>query len=829
MGVRGLTTYIAKYAERYLDPFELHDTYLVIDGDSLSSNLYKWISNCNSAFGGNYDQYFRTVYNFFQMLEQCNVKPFVLLDGGYQPRKLKTVRERLRSKIGAIKYLNPMNCKPMFPLMMREVFVEALEYCKVPVMRCIFEADDEVAVLSRKLDCPVLSYDSDFYIFNVLYIPSVTLTFKVYKRNAPGQEALIKKGKNKKVMVQELLEGDGTVQTKRNQIDNGTISPIKSYYYMDCCLYTIENLIQSKCLKSEMLPLFAVLLGNDYIHRSLFRKFYSNVSMKGAGRNNTQQGKRIVALLRWLQTETLESARDKIIGYVEKDKKDWLLKQMDEAMGGYSREQSQAYVFFGLKDDEVEKQKQYFKNNVYNREKRHSDLKCEESDTESEILSDDDEDDNDNDNVGDMIELNKESDKNDQEIEIEIGQSYENIIEHEAIEGVFDYYAPPEWLKEKILNAKLPRFVVDLLYLKLYVNAPQVEYFALPDCNQIAIPILRLIFTILHYPNRPELRYLTRVTRISNSHYVKFSCLDDNIDFDANRKNNLFTFKIAFKDFPNQQKIFEVINADVPAKYQLYFLVIIYWSKYSKLVNIIHIKSILLCAIALSILDEQLEPIRVRAKFDRRYNLMAAKQKLGKMKKANNVNINPKIEDLIAAINKDECILAQYNLIEYFQLNGKLRDKHTEVTSTILHCFAELQSIVYQLNCLNSLCGEPYENIRISSLFNGCFLFNMFISLKERPNIEYYIKQFIFPDSLNVFQIFASMFDTLEPYLDCAANNKLTSSRRKNRNIRRKKIREARKMQPQDVSKDKQSLDAGENNESDFEDVNNRFSCLLKL
>lgn len=116
MGVRGLTTYIADNADQYLDPFELHDCNLVIDGDSLASSLYK--SAHNSAFGGNYDQYYRVVCNFFEMLKQCNVTPYVLLDGGYQPKKLNTAKQRLRSKIGALKHLNPFNSQPMFPIMM---------------------------------------------------------------------------------------------------------------------------------------------------------------------------------------------------------------------------------------------------------------------------------------------------------------------------------------------------------------------------------------------------------------------------------------------------------------------------------------------------------------------------------------------------------------------------------------------------------------------------------------------------------------------------------------------------------------------------------------
>lgn len=57
MGVRGLTTFIAKNASRYLDPHELHDTNLVIDGDNLCVQLYKKIDKGLSAFGGNYGEF----------------------------------------------------------------------------------------------------------------------------------------------------------------------------------------------------------------------------------------------------------------------------------------------------------------------------------------------------------------------------------------------------------------------------------------------------------------------------------------------------------------------------------------------------------------------------------------------------------------------------------------------------------------------------------------------------------------------------------------------------------------------------------------------------
>lgn len=182
MGVRGLTTYIAQNAELYLKPFELCGCKLVIDGDNLALQIYRWVGNCNGAFGGDYDYYFALVVDVFKMFLQCNVSPYVILDGGYETKKIKTIKSRFRQKIASIKHVNPHDCKTTFPLMLREVFIDAVKSCGVPIMRCIFEADDEIAMLAKKLDCPVLSYDSDFYIHNVKYIPISSVTFSVHKR-----------------------------------------------------------------------------------------------------------------------------------------------------------------------------------------------------------------------------------------------------------------------------------------------------------------------------------------------------------------------------------------------------------------------------------------------------------------------------------------------------------------------------------------------------------------------------------------------------------------------------------------------------------------------
>lgn len=740
------------------------------------------------------------------MLRQCNVVAYVLLDGGYQPKKLNTVRQRLRAKIGAIKYLNPFDAKPMFPIMMREVFIEALEHCGVRFMRCLFEADDEVAALARRLQCPVLSYDSDFYIHNVMYIPSVTLNFRVFRRNIPSSSA---KGRQRqrKEMVQQILANGESCKFKTKKVEEDQASAEKvSYYYMDCALYRIKNLVRDQHLRPEMVPLFAVLLGNDYISISLFRKFYSNVSMKRTGKNNSPQGKRIVAILRWLQNETLESAISKIIGHVEKEKKQWLQQQMETAMNGYSQEHSEAYVYFGFASGESTQL-----------------TRCYSFSSESTASKDTEED------SGDASEANADSD-----IALSDHSDTENADENLDIPFVdrSDRFEPPAWLKPKLLSASLPRHIIDMLNLKLYVNSPQVENFLLPDCNMIAIDILRLIFTILHTPNKPELRYLTRVQRRTDIEYKRFDCISDDVHFNSCRPDNFETFKCIFNGLDNAANIIDAVEtASMPAELRMFYLAIIYWSKKSEHMNIVHISSLIINYLVLSVIDKRIEPIRSRQKFEKLYRPQEIKQK----KPPNIVQSGDEpepvssIDGCLEAITRDDCILAQSQLLDLFEVSGKLRAKHTEFSSQILHVFAEFQAIVYQMNCLNALCGEHLAKIRMSDFYNGCFLYNTYVALKERPNVRYYVQHFLFTDSPSMFRLFEAMLAVLAPFVSCISSEAI-SKRRKKRNINKKKARELRKSQEQAAALVATSMEDDVNgSSSDYDDLNNKFSCLLKV
>lgn len=809
MGVRGLTTYIADNADRYLDPMELHDCNLIIDGDSLCCQLCKMK---NAAFGGNYDHFFRTIVNFFEMLKQCNITAYVLLDGGYQPKKLLTVKRRLRSKIGAIKHLNPSTCHNTFPIHMREVFVEAMQHCGINFMRCFFEADDEVAALSRKLKCPILSFDSDFYIHNVSYIPSNTLILQVFRRNIPTEDST-KKVRQRKVLVSEIDSNGEFRCFKTQKACKESDATVKTYHFMQCEVYRIENLVREKSLPAEMLPLFAILLGNDFISRSIFKKFFLNVSLKKTGKRNTQQGKRIIALLRWLRNETLDSAIDKIINHTEKDKKQWLREQISIGISGYIHEESIAYHFFGLSN-------KCSNSSIVDIVSLNKTQRKESSNSEEEIPSDDGSESEDDAEKCDSEDkrLQSETDRTEEEPQSESEQANFDIRNIDVSE-----FTPPDWLAKKILAGRMPRYIVDLMTLRLYINSPQVENFLLPDCNQIAVPILRLIFTILHQPSHKEFRYLTRVQRRTDIQYKRFESLPINTELNTERDDNFDAFKLVLSDFENSVLVFAAIE-NVPLNLRLYFIAIIYWSKFSTHFNVAYASSLLLCQIVLTVIDSKLGAIRNRQRFEKVFNPNGIKKPLICKESDSQASIGT----CAAEITRDECILAQSNLIDLFSLSDKLRAKHTEFSSDIIHGFAEFQAIVYQLNCLNVLCGEPYPNVVVSECFNGCFLYNTYMTLKDRPNIKYYVENFLLKNAPNLFSLFELMVSVLTPFVQCLLKESI-SKRKKNRNMIKKRAREQRKIaDKQEESEVKQADLMVEQSGSDFEDLNNKFSCLLR-
>lgn len=329
MGVQGLTTFI-EGNKSLLQDVKFRDSRLLIDGSSLYYNLY-FNHGLDQQHGGDYDAFYSLLTQFLSALAACNIKPYIVLDGGMDPseKKFSTLCERLQSKIKRAHNISHGRHGSVLPLLTRQVFIQVLIQCGVPLVQCPFEADWDIACLARQWNCPILSRDSDFYIFD---LPGGYFPFNLFQWT--------------------------NVNGKAKQP------------YISARRYTTSALCRwFGGLNKELLPLFAVLIGNDYgtpkEAEHLLQLIDEHIAVRGSGRGTgrTPAASRIEGLLVWLSSFSGPAeALEEISQLVQKDamysgqarnkKKDGVSSKLLEGMQEYniSSQSSLALWFSGKKE-----------------------------------------------------------------------------------------------------------------------------------------------------------------------------------------------------------------------------------------------------------------------------------------------------------------------------------------------------------------------------------------------------------------------------------------------------------------------------------------------
>ena len=168
---------------------------LIVDGYSLCHELYLH-SGADNVHGGDYVSFSKYIVRFLNCLLQNEIKPFVVFDGidadqskkGTHDKRRKEnaerVRDLLRGNAAASRgeYYLPYLAR----LVMTEAVVRVLGEENLYVADG--DADTVIATLAISRDCPVLSLDSDFYIFP---IPKGYISFNDLKWNERSVEAQI--------------------------------------------------------------------------------------------------------------------------------------------------------------------------------------------------------------------------------------------------------------------------------------------------------------------------------------------------------------------------------------------------------------------------------------------------------------------------------------------------------------------------------------------------------------------------------------------------------------------------------------------------------------
>lgn len=804
MGVRGLTTYIKRNQRKFLKTYHLHNCNLILDGYSIATNLYI-MSCCESAFGGDYDKFFEFVKSFFKLLSKCMVTPYVIFDGGYEKRKMETVRKRMKDKIICSRNVMPFTHSRSFPLFMRGVFREVVNEMGIKFAQSDFEADDEIAAIARQLNCPVLSYDSDFFIYGVLYIPFPTMCLEACQMT--------------------------------------TSTPEDPKYYIECKIYSVENFLSRFCgLNKDMLPLIAALLGNDYIKRSVFKKFYENVNIPCNSRKNHLE-RRVAVVLNWLKNETFQSALFRVLDRMKKSRRKAVAQQVKRIVRGYTQCSSNLNPYLSIEVDYVNSVEPEL-NRILDTIEAEGDYPGLDSENNDNGLSgsSDDEDENNEEEEDDegeeysesegVVNVTAAADCIGDDDGIQMNDMHEIDLKELSKEEP-DENEIPHWLLHSMREGNIHTCVMDILSLRTYFCLPQVEEYAYPHSHHISLPILSIIAGLLLERSDGLLRYWTR-----------------------NDKNRLDWFTIepvtgtnSFKKFPplgklpemtvsmRKQIFMEALGLEkefvsVPHEWELFIATIVFWLKNMKdpCVSVCHLHTLVMCIVCINMIDSHLGRHRVRRTFTRKHgnflNKVLVQKELYKVQKKSGVGVLAKVKpdtsdkelsinDCLGNVTKEDCVVIFSSILPYHHISEQLKIKPKLFDKTIVHAFSQFQSCLHLAMVLNSILNFPLEQCFVSKFFSGTFVYNMYTNLSKRSNLGAYIETFFssVPRILRLYKrIISFIFDSIP---DTVFIGTVIKTRRKKKKPKFPLILSSQPVKCENSSE-----------EEYFADENNKFSLL---
>lgn len=698
MGIRGLTFYINNNSDYYYEKFSLQNTKLVIDGWCLSSEIYRYQSSCNCTFGGDYHQYAKSVETFFEELEKCNVEPIVILDGGWEKKKNKTIFLRAKQILDLASRWEPksQDNDKYPPVLWADVFKNVMKKLKIKFFQCPFEADDIVVALAKIFKCPVLSNDSDYYISEVLYIPIKTLKNDIIK-NEHG-------------------------------------------YMKECQLYKVEKLLrQFEGLDVSVLPLASVLIGNDYAEIGTFDNFFEKLQLKmGYGNSQYMNVKKKISLVfNWLKNCSLNSAVGIVIKSITKQKRKEMLNLIENTINS-SNSSLPIYMLepLGFSKDILDNQVDQFKFNE-------NDFKLNEN---ANILQFDE---NDEDHEKDYYFYEDQDDYHvDDNVE---SDTTVNLTPEEFINTL------PKWFLEEFLVGDLSSSFIMMMTQQKCSMKVLIEDFSAPSSAEMSLPIVIATFSLLipeeKHESTLEIMIREKYDFVKRSIKVKRSTigLEKLRDVDISERKKFIDKVLGINE---NDKLNEI-----PTAWQLYIATILFWMRQkvvpSRTPN--HLTCLLL-SMLIGIIDEHMEPRKSELRHEK-INIEIDNIKFKKLpSKIINLDCeNKTVIEALDLVTQDDCIVASQYFMDNFKMNDKLCSKKNPMKFNIntVHVFAQFQSCLERAIMLNALLGKPYTPVCPSKFFHGTLMYNVHTSLKEQTDVVTYIQKKLeySPDLFRVFKL----------------------------------------------------------------------------
>ncbi|CAL8354380.1 unnamed protein product [Arctogadus glacialis] len=170
MGVKGLFSMLedSTHHSKIFQGINFREKNLLVDGNNLAYYLYRK-SDLDQNHGGEYKAFEEKVQEFFNNLNKCVIIPYVMIGKGSGTSDIKRNTKINRKKNVLKRIPAALNGKKtdIFPPFTMTVFEQTLNDMKVSLVRCFGEANGKLAALAKEWSFPVLSGDTDFYIYDL--------------------------------------------------------------------------------------------------------------------------------------------------------------------------------------------------------------------------------------------------------------------------------------------------------------------------------------------------------------------------------------------------------------------------------------------------------------------------------------------------------------------------------------------------------------------------------------------------------------------------------------------------------------------------------------
>src|SRR6218665_3779166 len=302
MGINGLNTFIRKHGSLILRDYDLRGTRLIIDGHNVCHYLFQTFQRNDHYFGGDYGRFAQVCRNFFAALCHCDIVPYVIYDGAYDPRKFDTILERSTYRIRTADKVSRGEWGMILPVMSYETFRDVVESMGIDHVTCNFDADHQAAALAIRWKCPILTMDADFLIYEIL----------------AG------------IVLLDLMDIVNFVQ--ETNAGKRRFATVKIYQFS-------AVLGEIGWRDPSVLPLWATLLGNDRVNRELFSKFFNAVQLPLTCGRLQADGiqDRVFGVLAWLGSRSsLEDALKTLLNFYSAEERPHLEAAIGASMKAYT-------------------------------------------------------------------------------------------------------------------------------------------------------------------------------------------------------------------------------------------------------------------------------------------------------------------------------------------------------------------------------------------------------------------------------------------------------------------------------------------------------------